>query len=265
MKSALRGSVVLTQPALRVAGLRDALSHAGYAVLHWPMSVIEPIPGVDWATLRRELAACQWVLFPSPGAIDVVMQRWVDCAWPWPVSCGIGLIGPGSREALQAWMPSVAGLREAPLLEPPGPVYDADALLACPALQQLQGVAVAVLRRHDGRQAWLDTLRARGAALRACEVYQVQACSLTDDAALWLAQRQRSGESIVFSIASGEAGRALADAVAGQPYAAWTRSQAVLTQHPRIAARLSEQGWSRVIEHPPGLSGLLRALESASS
>lgn len=262
MNAALRGPVVLTQPALRVAGLIDALSHAGFDVLHWPMSLIEAVPNLDWAGLREELAACRWVLFPSPGAIDVVMQHWADCAWPWPASCGIGLIGPGSRDALHAWMPRVVGLHEAPKIEPPGPVFDADALLACPALQRLEGIAVAVLRRHDGGQAWLDTLRARGAALRTCEVYQVQACGLTESAAAWLAQRQRSGEAITLSIASGEAGRALAHAVAGHPYAAWTLAQPVLTQHPRIAARLSEQGWSRVIEHSPGVRGLLHALES---
>lgn len=262
MKAAQRRSVVLTQPALRVAGLIDALSHAGFDVLHWPMSRIEAVPNLDWAELREALAACRWVLFPSPGAIDVVMQHWADCAWPWPVSCGIGLIGPGSREALQAWMPRVVSVRDAPLIEPPGPVYDADALLACPAMQRLEGIAVAVLRRHDGGQAWLDTLRARGAELRAREVYQVQACGLTEPAAAWLAQRQRSGEPITLSIASAEAGRTLAHAVAGQPYAAWTLAQPVLTQHPRIAARLTEQGWSRVIEHLPGVRGLLHALES---
>ena len=78
MNAALRGPVVLTQPALRVAGLIDALSHAGFDVLHWPMSLIEAVPNLDWAGLREELAACRWVLFPSPGAIDVVMQHWAD-------------------------------------------------------------------------------------------------------------------------------------------------------------------------------------------
>ncbi len=255
-------TVVLTQPFLRAAELAERLRARGYEPLAWPMSEIAEAPGIDWAVLRERLGACRWVLLPSPGAIAVVMAAFERNGLAWPPGTGIGLIGPGSREALAGWHRRVAGLEQAPTVAPEGPEHDAAALLERPEFAALQGVGVAVLRRSDGREAWLRTLEERGAALAAVDVYRAQPADPPEGAAAWLAERAAAGRPFAVSIASADAGLRFAAFVAGLGCVDWVRGQPVLTQHPRIAQALRTQGWRTVRKHPPGLSGLSGALES---
>jgi hypothetical protein len=95
----------------------------------------------------------------------------------WPRTAGVGVIGPGSREALERWRARLAGLDAVPVLEPRRAPHDADALLAEPELASLSGMEVAVLRRADGREAWLQTLRALEFEPRAVQsAQQVASC-----------------------------------------------------------------------------------------
>jgi uroporphyrinogen-III synthase len=255
-------TVVLTQPFLRAAELAQRLQALGYEPLAWPMSEIAEAEGIDWPALIERLAACRWVLLPSPGAISVVMAALARHGLAWPAATGIGLIGPGSREALAGWYDRVASLADAPTLAPEGPLHDADALLERPEFAALLGVGVAVLRRADGRESWLHTLRDRGAALAAIDVYRARPADPPADAAAWLAARAADDRPFAISVASADAGRRLAAFVAGLACADWVRGRPVLTQHPRIAQALREQGWRSVRKHPPGLGGLSGALES---
>jgi uroporphyrinogen-III synthase len=166
-----RPSVVLTQPALRAVVLAESLRDRGFELASWPMTAIAEVAGLDWPALSVTLAGCRWVLLPSPGAIEVVMSALEQRGLAWPRAAGVGVIGPGSREALERWRARLAGLDAVPVLEPRRAPYDADALLAEPEFASLSGVDVAVLRRADGREAWLQTLRARGARLHAVSVY----------------------------------------------------------------------------------------------
>jgi uroporphyrinogen-III synthase len=180
----------------------------------------------------------------------------------WPAGAGIGLIGPGSREALDGWIPRVRGLQRAPTVAPDGPEHDADALLERPEFAALQDVGIAVLRRSDGREAWLRTLEVRGAALAAVDVYRARPADPPEAAAQWLAGRAAAAQPFAVSVASADAGQRLAAYVDQLGCAHWVRGQPVLTQHPRIAQALRAQGWRAVRKHPPGLAGLIGALES---
>lgn len=254
--------IVLTQPQLRIAPLLAHLRNAGFETHHWPMSQLLPASDLDVPTMHRQLTACRWALLPSPGAISVVMGALAQQSLAWPAGCGIGLIGPGSRQALQDWLGRVAGLEAAAIVEPDHPPFDAEALLAMPALTDLRGRSIAVLRRADGREAWLQTLRDRGADLHVLNVYRMEPLDVPANARQWVGQQAGANRSIALSIAGADAGLRLAGQIAGWPQAAWLMQQAVLTQHPRIAHALQLGGWARVIEHPPGLEGLRGALES---
>ena len=257
-------TVVLTQPALRAAPLARALRGLGHEALEWPMSAIEPAPELDAAALAARLAACRWALFPSPGAIDLVMGALQDAGAAWPSRTGIGVVGPGSRAALDAWVGRLPGLETAATIEPARAPYDAHALLERPELAALAGVPVAVLRRDDGRREWLDALRARGAALDPVTVYASRRLAPPEEAAGWLAGRAAAGRSFAVSVASADAGARLAALVRGLPDAGWLLGRPVLTQHPRIAEALARHGWRRTVLHEPGRGGLVGALESAA-
>jgi uroporphyrinogen-III synthase len=254
--------IILTQPRPRIDALALRLRAAGLEVHAWPMSALAEVDGLDWPGLARTLAGCRWTLLPSPGAIGVAMSAFERLGLPWPSGCGIGLVGPGSVEALAGWRSRVAGLDAAVVMAPELPPYDADALLARDAFRQLAGLRVMVMRRSDGREAWLRTLEARGATVLAVSVYRSRPLDLTAEAAAWLVTRAGADAPFAVSVASAEAGRRLAAAVAPLACANWVRTQPVLTQHPGIAGALSKQGWERVRVHAPGTAGLLGALES---
>ena len=258
----MRPAVVLTQPASRAAALSAALGASGIASTRWPMTSIEEAPGLDWPALAATLSGCRWVLFPSPAAIEVTMAALRRHALRWPAAVGIGLIGPGSRDALDAWSARLEGLAAAPRIEPLAPPYDAEALLARGELASLAGVGVAVLRRADGREAWLHVLRTRGALLHAITVYAARDADPPVGAAGWLAERAATGGSVAFSIASVEVGERLARFVGALPRAEWALGCPALTQHPRIAEALRACGWRHVLRHPPGAAGLVAAIES---
>jgi len=254
--------VILTQPALRVAALRAALADAAFEVHHWPVSLIEAEPGLDWHAVARCVADARWTLFPSPASIDVVMSAFEAQQIDWPDSTGIGLIGPGSREALQRWVARVAGLGEVHWIEPAQSPFDADALLARAELQDLNGIGVVVLRRSDGREGWLQTIRQRGGLLTALSVYRMRPIAPPDAAPLWTAAQHQAGLRVFVSIASADAGARLYQAASTWPHGDWLLEQVVLTQHPRIAEELRNQGWRHVLEHAPGIDALVRRLES---
>ncbi len=255
-------AVVLTQPASRARALSEALAAHGIEATAWPLTAIDEAPGLDWPALATLLAGCRWVLFPSPASIDVTMAALRRHGLRWPGSAGIGLIGPGSRDALLGWDGRIDGLAAVPRIEPLGPPHDAEALLARDELASLEGIGVAVLRRADGREGWLHALRARGATLHAITVYAASDADPPADAAGWLAERRAAGDAVAFSIASADAGARLARFVGASPCGGWALERPVLTQHPRIADALREQGWLRVVRHRPGAAGLVAAIES---
>ena len=254
--------VVLTQPAIRIQALRAALAARGIDAVAWPGSALAEAPGVDWHRLVVLLASCRWVLLPSPGAIEIVMSALAREGCAWPGGPSIGLIGPGSREALDAWRSRLPGLADALVVEPADPPHDAQTLLARPEFASPVGEAIAVLRRADGREAWLEALRARGARVTAVTVYESRPLEPPPDAADWLAGRAARGRAFAVAVASADAGRRLARFVAPFACAEFVMDQPVLTQHPGIARALREQGWRRVIEHPPGREALVGAVES---
>jgi uroporphyrinogen III methyltransferase/synthase len=255
-------TLVLTQPRPRIDALALRIAAAGVDTCLWPMNALVEVDGLDWTGLARMLAGCRWALLPSPGAIGVAMGAFSRLGLSWPEGCGIGLIGPGSVEALAGWRSRVSGLDAAAVVAPDGPPYDADALLARDVFRDLAGSRVMVMRRSDGREAWLRTLAARGATVLPVSVYRARPLDPPADAAAWLAGRAAADTPFAVSVASAEAGRRLAAVVAPLACADWVRAQPVLTQHPGIGAALTKQGWPRVLVHAPGTAGLLGALES---
>jgi len=256
-------SVVLTQPIIRSDALKEALSAAGWDPVEVPMSAIAEGSDLDWPDICLTAAQSRWVLFPSPAAVSVVMAALQRHGLGWPSGPGIGLIGPGSCEMLDAWQSRITGLAAAVRISPDVAPFDAERLLARPELNQVAGDKVMVLRRADGREAWLHTLADRGAEVIARSVYRLIELAPPPGASEWFGARAASEAGFALSIASADAGHRLARHVSALPCADWLMRQPVMTQHPKIAQALRERGWREVREHPPGVSALVHALESA--
>jgi len=242
--------------------LAEALVACGIEVVGWPLTAIEETRGLDWSQVTARIGTCRWALFPSPGAIDVTMSALVRVGRAWPDAVSIGVVGPGSVEALDTWRARIDGLDRVSVVSPSAAPFDADALLARPEFQAPLDVGIAVLRRADGRDAWLKTLEARGARVDPWTVYGARDLDPPPAAADWLAARAAAHRGVMWAVASTEVGRRLAAFVDALPSAPWCRAQRVLTQHPRIGEALRAQGWRDVVCHAPGLAGLKAAIES---
>lgn len=250
--------IVLTQPAPRVERLARRLRALGHEVACLPARRLVPLgdtPGT--CTVPAALAGYDWVVFVSPGAIDVAVAA---LGADWPAGTGVAVIGPGSAEAL-----ADAGVSPAPgrLVMPASPPYDADALLRTPPFDQPAGLRVLVLRGEQGRTDWIDVLRTRGAHVDAVSIYRSEAAEPAADEVARLREWGRRGLEAcwVFSTTDSVAAcEALVRALGLQP---WALRQRALCIHPRIGAAARAAGWSAVEPLAPGERALVAALESA--
>jgi uroporphyrinogen-III synthase len=280
--------VILTQPALRAGSLAQALEAGGHRVARWPLIDAGPEPGLDWTALFDDCSEADWVIFPSPAAVASVFAEAHRSGRDWPARTGIALVGPGSHEEVARWRARLPGLRAATIIEPAAEPFDAAALAAHPALADLSGRRVLVLRRRDGSRSWPALLGARGASVREVIAYRALPAAPPESAAGWLAARWREHATVVASIASADAGRRLAawarrldqagdeppgeapgnapgeapGKAPGEPPGEWLLGRPVLTVHPRIAQALSQSGWRDVRVHAPGTEALLGRVES---
>lgn len=262
-RSAASGQeVLLTQPALRVSPWIEALRKAGIQARHWPLTELVLQPGLDLVHLRDRINASRWTLLPSPSAVSLLMQAFQTSGLSWPPQAGIGLIGPGSHQALQPWMSRVAGLAQAPVCCPDQPPYDASALLALEVFQRIEGQPILMLHRADGRAEWIRELLARGAQLEVRALYLQRAVQVPANERAWMIASAKAMKQVPVGVASRGAGEALLNTASDLGVAAWLCDQEVLTQHPSIAHALRRLGYRRVSVHEPGVDDFLRVLRA---
>ncbi len=249
-------TVVLTQPLPRVAALADRLERAGYHPIVCAFAELVPdaaelarLPETSWEEYER-------VLLTSPSAVEFLLRALNDRL---PEGIRLGVVGPGSLQALQAGLASGG---EVDVIHPPRPPYDADALLALPALRGLAGRRLMVLRGERGRSDWIDTLAARGALLDVRILYASRSIEPAASARQELLDLAQSGAPAVFVVTTRESARQLDRWAADSGFGSWARRQRALAVHARIANALTGLGWSSVAVVGPGERSLQAALES---
>lgn len=170
MPCRLQGQVILnTRPAHQQAGLTDLLQADGAVVLSFPVIAIEP--GGDAALLRSlsaRLGDFDLLLFVSRNAVDGALRAF-DFAKLDPAA-KFGVIGGATHQALAAALAgSQFDLRQC---EVAGEPYNSESLLDSPALKNVGGQRILILRGQQGRNLLGDELAARGALVEYAEVYR---------------------------------------------------------------------------------------------
>jgi uroporphyrinogen-III synthase len=165
-RSDLHGlGVLVTRPVHQAGHLCDLITAVGGRPIRFPTLAICDLsnsPAVD-ARLAR-LADYHIAIFISPNAVHFGLAA-IARHGGLPAGIKLATVGNGSAVALQQSLgrpPDIVPLE----------TFDSEALLAMPALQEVAGQRILILRGEGGRELLADTLRRRGATVEYAEVYR---------------------------------------------------------------------------------------------
>lgn len=247
-------SVVLTQPAPRVEGIAGRLRALGHRPLALPLSRIVERHDDAVRAAMSDLSRYDWIVLVSPAAVAAAARLH---GVHWPDAGGVAVVGPGSAQAIVEHGLPVDPAR---VLCPPGPRYDAEALLATAPLRAPRGLRVLVLRGEGGSEDWIARLRAGGADVRTCGLYRREPVEPPAEALEALVALLRHAPAPVFVLTQVEAVGRLDALLTRCGLSAPARRAPVLAIHPRIEAALRCAGWTDVRLIEPGESALASAL-----
>jgi uroporphyrinogen-III synthase len=157
-------SVLVTRPAGQADGLCKHIAGLGLEAIHIPaIKIVEPEDSRPMAAFIEQLDRYDLVVLVSVNAVRMGLARILQQR-DWPKSTQLAGVGLASKAAIEA-----LGLR---VDHVPEHEFSSEGLLELPALQDLQGKQVAILRGNGGRNTLYETLSARGADVEYVEVYR---------------------------------------------------------------------------------------------
>lgn len=163
--------VLVTRPETQTQAWCDTLAHARARPLPVPMMELVALSAPEERQAIKQCAMdfdlYQKAIFVSQNAVTHALE-WLDSYWPqWPV--GIEYFAVGERTAAVL---SERGLRVT-ALQSHGPM-NSEALLQAPQLQReaVDNQRIVIFRGRGGRGVMGTELRARGARVDYCELYQ---------------------------------------------------------------------------------------------
>jgi len=255
----MRPKLVLTHPEPRNTRVAEHLRAHGVDVVALPTRRLVPLGSEAFGPghpLTR-ISEYRWVIPVSPGAVEAALAQRAPA---WPAATGLAAVGPGTAAALASVGLAPPAVR---VVSPASPPYDADALLALPAFACGGGARVLVLRGASGRDAWVETLRARGFEVDVVQAYRVEAIAPAAGERARLQAWAEAGARAAFAFSSVDAIDATLQLLSDPDTRAWSLRQRALVLHARHAAHLARIGWQCAARVAPGERALVQALESA--
>ncbi|HEX3634018.1 MAG TPA: fused uroporphyrinogen-III synthase HemD/membrane protein HemX [Paraburkholderia sp.] len=263
-------TVVITRPAGQSNELIAQLAAADVAVLDFPLIDIARV--TDDAPLRAALASLEryaLVVFVSPNAVDHAFAR-RDAIWPHALP--IGVVGPGSVQALVRHGVTAPAYN---VISPPS-VPDDDtgrfdseglfaALDAALGASTLEGKRVLIVRGDGGREWLADRLREAGAEVETVAAYR----RLVPEPSIggWSrVHKLLAGEPHAWLLTSSEGVRNLHDLAQEHltvDEITQLKHAALITPHPRIAETARALGFDSITVSGAGDERIVRALLAA--
>ena len=242
--------VVITRPVQQAAPLIERIKQAGGQPLLFPLlAIADPADPEALRPLLARLPDTDLLIFVSPNAVRYGLRQLAACGGL-PANSRLACVGQGTARALE----QLAG-RPPDLLPAGGD--DSEALLALPALQQVDGQRVVIFRGQGGREQLAETLRVRGAQVGYAEVYRRVRPDNDPESLLGPLRR---GEIDIISVTSSEALDNLVEF--GAPELETLQRTPLVVFHQRIADAARRRGFHgplRVCDQP-GDDGLLETL-----
>ena len=148
--------VLVTRPRVQAAELNSAIEADGGTAIAFPVLEITPRHPDVVARDANQLEHPDFVILVSANAVKYGL--------PYAADAAICAIGPATAAAIEE-----SGLEVAIR---PRDGFDSEHLLAEPALQDVSGQSVRIIRGSDGRELLAESLRERGANVEYLSVYE---------------------------------------------------------------------------------------------
>ncbi len=223
----MAGAVLVVRPQPGADETVEALRQSGFTARALPVLDRRALP--ETPALRaviQDLAAYLAVIFVSPAAVELGMQ-WIDRYWPqYPARTRWVAVGARTRSALAAW--------DVPAMAPPEDDERSEGLLALPALTDVAGERVLIMRGREGRELLAGALTDRGARVDVLDLYERVPLQVA------LPEAQRVDAVVASSVAVLEAFLASG----GERFA----ERPLVVPSARVAAAAKAAGFSRVME-----------------
>jgi uroporphyrinogen-III synthase len=214
-------------------------------------ALIHIVAPADASPARRCLQRLADYALALPVSPNAVRGAFALLDAPWPASCAIGVVGPGSAAAVRAALAAQGMAAEAlpTLLQAPAQQAESEGLwplLQAWRPQGWRGARVLLLRGGAGREWLSERLREAGAEVDAVDVYR--RIGPAADAATVQRLRELLAGDAVWLFSAAEALRHLLELLraAGLDAASTLRARAALATHARIAEAARAAGFGRV-------------------
>ena len=178
--------VLVTRPEHQAQALVAAIEAANGVAVTFPVIEIRPR---DRAGIESDLGH-----LPDPDITIFISANAVTHGSAYAGNALIAAVGPATAAAIES-----AGLR---VDIRPDSGYDSESLLAEPALQDVEGRTIRIIRGSGGREFLGTTLLGRAASVHYLEVYSRGIPDVADREIAALAERFEAGDIDVFTIMS---------------------------------------------------------------
>jgi len=219
--------VAITRPINQAKKLTQLIQNAGGNVIAFPLIEITALD--DYTAFEQVIAdinAYNWILFISSNAVENSLPRLIKQGIPKQLK--FAAIGPTTAKSLQTF-----GIRDVLI---PQDRFDSESLLSLPAMHDMHGKKVIIVRGIGGRDVLANTLTERGAIVTFAECYQrvnpQTNCQV-------LEQAYHDGKLHVIVVTSSEAMRYLL-AMAGE--SDWLKQITICVNHARVAEQPLQMG-----------------------
>lgn len=247
-QGSLQGAgILVTRPEHQAAELNDAVSEAGGVPVSFPVLAIEPLPRSDLDIELQALKAADIIVFVSANAVSHGLGL-IDNP-----TARVAAVGPATARALHA-----AG-RAVDIVPERG--FDSEHLLEEPALRNVAGKNICIVRGEDGRELLANTLRERGAKVSYLPVYRRCTVRHSNEMLAQLEQDWRNGRIkmvVAMSVASLES---MLDALPDYCRDS-LRDVPIVTPSRRVQQRCTELGIGNpaIVSDGPQASAIIKAL-----
>lgn len=234
-------NIVVTRPRDQALGLTRRITELGGNAILFPLLEIAPAADAsELNTLKQHLSSYDLLIFISPNAVKYGMSALSTL----PNSVRIATVGQSSAQALRD--------RGIAHVIAPTERFDSESLLALPALQNVSGWKVAILRGNGGRELLGDTLKARGAQMDYVTCYERSKPELDADSVF-------KARPHAINVTSSEALSNLWQGLTEEHKGLFS-ALPLFVPHARISELAQQQGWKNIILTEAGDDGLLAAL-----